>query len=252
MNFPSLKKPVNPSIDRVLKDYANPKSVVNLVTPEVREQIMGLPDKHLDQSEEELEKMIGAPSESVQMLRIMFWNEYDRAMDMNTSMDMTRVYTGVMTRQGFYHNIKDQSCMAWIITPPKEYDAQLDALIYKGLKRCNDVFELPLVTAGGYVDPKVGDLIVKTLMFLDMRKKGGFIHRSMQLTHNVNESLDRAKSLNEATPPNALAIDEQILELEKKLMEPVKITQLDPGQHLTKSQNLAIEVEYSDVTEKTD
>lgn len=186
----------------------------NLVSPEIAKAILAIPEKYIDLTEEECEKKFPDPPATTNMIRRMFWLEYDRAVETRMKMDMTRVYTGVCSRQAFYKNLQSIDFIAWMVCPPQEYLVQTEELLAIGLKQIRQILMLPVVGQFG-VDTKLAEVKLKAVMMLDMRLKGAYVQRSMQYNHNVNENhnTNTNVSVDGNTDAN-LSIDEKIKQLE--------------------------------------
>lgn len=256
-DFPSLPRPKQPTFERVLKDYENPQSLVNLVPPEFANKVASLPQSLVDIDEETLYKRTHEPSATTLMLRNMFWREYDRAVECRTLMDLARAYTGVLSRGGFYEHIKNEKHLAWIVCPPKEYIAQVEEMHIYALKQLRDILALPIKNSMGFVDAKLADSKVKIAMMLDMRLKGGYIQRSMQINQNINQNETRISYSENSTPEQQLDIDQRLRQLEeeiraneKKLLEerePPKVESVLLSKQDNRVEEKPIEAEYKEV-----
>jgi len=214
--FPSLLRPKQLTFDRILKDYENPMSVINLVPNDVVKCILAIPEDLLDLDEEDLEKKIPEQTSTVNQLRQMFWTEYDRANEFRMRMDMSRVYVGSCSRAGFYKICHDPEKLAWIVTPPKEYTLVVDELLTVALKQVRAILKLPLRNDLGYVDTKLADVQLKAAMMLDMRQKGGYIHRSMQINQNLNTNETKLTIAHDGAS-SAEDVDSRIKMLEEEI-----------------------------------
>lgn len=218
MSMPELPRPKVPSFDRVLRDYDNPQSLIHLVSPEVSKMITELPETSCDLTEEELETKFPDPTPTVEQVRRLFWLEYDRALENRMKMDMSRCYIGACSRTGFYKIIKEEKNLAWIITPPKDYLVVTEEILAIGLRQIREIMKLPLVNAMGFYDTKLAEVKLKAVMMLDMRLKGNYIHRSMQVNHNVNENRNTHEYIEQVvSEDHSKAIDEKIRELEEQI-----------------------------------
>lgn len=209
-------RPKGMTFDRVLKDASNPDSVITRCSPEIAKAICDLPEELLDVSEEDLHEKCPDPSATTMQLRRMFWLEYDRAIETRMLMDMSRVYIGVCSRQGFYKIIQNHAQLAWIVNPPKEYTLETEELLALGLRQVREILKLPLKNSLGFVDTKLAEVKLKAVMMLDMRLKGAYVQRSLQVSHNINEN---TTTNIEATMDGdkALHIDEKIKQLELEI-----------------------------------
>ena len=247
MSFPELPRPKGTHLERVIADLENPRSLINIVPPEVKSCILALPEAYFDFTEEDLEKTFPNPTPVTQMLRRMFWIEYDRAIETRTMMNMSNIYPGVCSREGFYKCIKNKAQLLWIINPPTEYMASTEALLTQGLKRINEMLHFPLKTKEGNFDHKLGELILKATLALDMRVKGGYLQRSIQMTklestntNTNNNNLSITVDKGEVTPEGIAAIDEQLKLIEEEIVTKTKVLAEGSADRMKDMQDMAI------------
>lgn len=248
MSFPELPSSKGTHLDRVIADLENPRSLINIVPQDVKNHILALPEAYFDFTEEDLDKAFPNPTPVTQQLRRMFWIEYDRAVEQRTMMNMSNIYPGVCSREGFNKCIKNKAQLLWIINPPTEYMASTEALLTQGLKRINEMLHFPLKTREGNFDHKLGELILKATLALDMRVKGGYLQRSMQMTkiestntNNNNNNLAVTVSTDNITPEGIAAIDEQLKLIEEEIVNKTKELSVKSGSdHMKDIQSMAI------------
>lgn len=258
MSFPELPRPKAPHLDRVIKDLENPRSLINIVSPDLRDKILALPDALIDLTEEEMERILPNPSTTVQQLRRMFWIEFDRAIEQRTMMNNSNIYPGICTREGFLKLTDRKECLAWLLVPPTDYMANTEALLTQGLKRINEMLHFPLKTKEGNFDHKLGELILKATLALDMRVKGGYLQRSMQMTkiestntNTNNNNVAVTVSTENVTPEGIAAIDEQLKLIEEEIVGKTKELSLKTGSdHMKEVQSLAIPTTARKVEDK--
>lgn len=248
MSFPAdFPRPKMPTLDRVLRDYEDPRSVVNLVTPDLEAKITALPSNYVDRTEEDLLTLLDEPDATTSQLRQMFWLEYDRAASNGTLMSLTQVYTGVCSRKTFAEVCNTPKKLAWILNPPKDYLAEIDELHYSSLKQMREILKLKNINREGYVDNKLIETKVKIFLALDMRKKGGYIQRSMQLNQNINKNETtltiESNGGGGSTPVEALNLDERIKQLEQEIKnhEQKELSAPEPSTHLSDLQKKTVE-----------
>lgn len=245
--FPVVHRRNNAHSDTILRDLAEPFSVVNLVPQQISELILALPEALVDVTETQLEKLIPNPLPSTNQLRRLFWIEYDRAVDNRQKMDMSRVYTGVMTRNAFIKALHSQEVLAWVLNPPVEYTTNVEELLTLGLKQIREILNLPLVNpANGFVDSKLADTKLRTVMMLDMRLKGGFVHRSMQITHNLNQNENKTTIQVDST--GNMDLNEKIKYIEEEIKRHEAIVQAAKNPSLPKPEDI-IELKTKKVVE---
>lgn len=235
-------------------DYENPLALINLVPPEVKAAIERIPASDHKLDEESYMEKYGEPKVTVFQLRHQFWTEFDRAIDTRSMMSMTNVYTACCSRVFWHGVLADTKAMAFIMIPPAAYFAMTEELLARGLRRIRDILALPIKRPNGEVDSRAGELLLKTVMFLDMRIKGGFTHRSEQLNYNLNDnrhSIEQKGQTALGSNPTK-AIDEQIKELEDMLSRQQEKSSAPPSADSFMRQNHVIDVIASPVEEKTE
>ena len=255
-NFPELKRPKQLTFDRILKDYDNPMSVINLVPNDVAKCILAIPEDLLDKDEETLETLIPEErrTQTVNMLRTLFWHEFDRANEFRMRMDMSRVYVGACSRAGFYKICHEPDKLAWIVTPPKEYVGIIDELLTVSMKQVRAILKLPLINSMGYVDTKLADVQLKAFMMLDMRQKGGYVHRSMQLNQNINTNETRLTIANDSVESSAdvderiRMLEQEILKQEMKMVENTTVLDLPTLEQKNRIEPVSIDATYTEVS----
>jgi len=186
MGLPSIPKRASTPFARLIKDYQSEFSLINLVTPVVRQAIEAVPEELVNISEEELLERVPNPDNTTLQIRNMFWLEYDRARETRHMMDINMACVGVCAAELFYKYLLDPKKVAWIINPPRSYTADIDLLHTKALQQMYEIINLPNMNEHGFIDSKLLDIKNKIFMALDMRKHGGFVQRSMQITENRN------------------------------------------------------------------
>lgn len=245
-SLPEFQTPRPISTDRAIADLENPQSLIYLVPPDIAKEITLLDQKLLEMSEEELDERFPDPTASVMQVRRLFWLEFDRAIDNRQKMDMSRCYSGVVSRPGFMRMMTTSRQLAWIINPPKEYLNEIEDLHYVGLRQIREILKAPVKLPNGMLDPKIADVKLKAWAMLDLRLKGGYISRSLQINHNTNTNNTTITKI-ESGPINgedpAALLDRQILEIENKIKatQASKVIELNPGQPMEELQKNAVE-----------
>jgi hypothetical protein len=214
---PEFPRPKDKTFEKSLMDYENPLAMINLVTLDVREAIERIPTAWMKMDEEEFIEANGEPLTTVYQLRHQFWTEFDRAVDSRSQMSMVNVYTACCSRTYWHRILGDIKSLAFIMIPPASYFAMTEELLSRGLKRVRDILALPLKRANGEVDARAGELLLKTVMFLDMRLKGGFLHRSEQVSLNVNRNVSITQDGSGANSNPLQNLDDEIKALQDQI-----------------------------------
>lgn len=166
-----------------------------------------------EKSEQELEELL-RPAPLVSRLRMEFWKEYEAAQAGFRRIDLIRIsnnlsipLTNVSTLMRRVEN------MAWILCPPTTYNTVLEEALSYGIRRVrNDILTIGIHNPDGSVDPKKADILLKAVAFIDMRKNGAVVQKSLHLHANAGP-----KEVKKFSDQVTMAeIDARIKELEQK------------------------------------
>ena len=206
------------SFKDVEKDFKNPPILETLLPDEILNAVKGLPEEYRDLTEEQLEDKFPRPDATLLQLRMMLWREYDRAMELRHKMDFGRIHMGICTKATFLKFLVKVKNLAWLVTPPKQYLIEVEEMGRAALRQMREIINLP-INEDGVVNVKLGELKLKVMMALDMRLNGGYLHRSMQVTQNLNrtEMVTFNSKPTEYPKQDKLSIDEQIIHLEAEI-----------------------------------
>jgi hypothetical protein len=200
----------------LLHDAENPKALVNVVRPEIREKIARVPADLFSLTEDELEKRSpkGQFTWVDRRLRVSWWQEYTRATENHPRMmKMTEVVKGICSRNYFYeHVLADKVRLAFLLTPPSNYEVATEEALLRGVDRIREILDFPLYDEQGRPQPKNAEVMIKAYMLLDQRVKGAVIQRIEQ--KNLNLNVGKPQNSNDALT------DE---EAERKLTELMEI-----------------------------
>jgi hypothetical protein len=199
-------------------DHDNPRSLINIVPERVSERIKEIPPELFQLEPKELEKL--TPKKEFTLtdsrLRTAFWIEYGRSQEVMKNMRMDNVYGGICTAPYFYQTVLlDKVRLAYILQPPTNYNIAMEEALHLGVDRLREILDLPIIDENGKPNPKVADVILKTVQMLDMRVKGAIIQRIEQ--KNLNVSVDAKKMNNQIDEAQSVdEIDRKLRELEEK------------------------------------
>lgn len=133
-----------------LWDVYNSSNDQSLVTKlqncqEFLAQVRALPPHLIGCPEKELRKGF-RPDDMLERLKISFWDEFRLSQNQKRPMMMQNVLNGLCSKPYFYEKVvKDKLKLAWLITPPPEEILVQKQLIQIGLKRLQEVLELPVI-----------------------------------------------------------------------------------------------------------
>lgn len=202
-------------------DESDGPTVLDLVPPKTAEHMRAALEKRPDlfsMDEKELKHHLRhsglTPTPTDNRLRIMFWQEYDRAMAHESSMQMNNVYAGVCTHGYFHqHYLPVAEKVAWLLCPPADYVAKIAEVLDYGLDRMREILEMPLTDpVTGKFNGKLAELQAKITFMMDMRKHGAFTQKIEQKNMSLSITA-RAGAANE------MALDNSMDELDKRLKE---------------------------------
>jgi hypothetical protein len=128
-------------------DVQNKFSLVNLVPKEFGEFVKKIPLDIMALSEKEFIEKYN-PDEIDFRLKLKFWDEWQLALlTPGGVVRLPGVYYGVCTREYFYGQIiKNPTRLAWMITPPTDYEVAMRELLYRGMSRLREIIQLPFIT----------------------------------------------------------------------------------------------------------
>lgn len=194
----------------------DPRSVIRLVQPSLREAILSLPDEYRNLSELEYKKKY-FPSAQDNRIRGSFWREYDLAQAEMRPMNSTAIFAGHTTNEYFYTRfLKNYQMVGWMIIPPTDYMVFIEEGLNYGISRIREIMELPIMDTKGRVNTRVCEIIIKATAMLDMRIKGAYIQRSEIKQLNFNMETD-AKDMGKLLRTDSMEeIDKRIKYLEKR------------------------------------
>lgn len=207
----------------VLNYQTDPRSLYNLVPKDLQKAVETLLPADFEATEETYFSDPANPRDldpQVNRIRMEFWKEYDRATVQKRRMDLAAIAIGSgMQATLLKHMLSKRANMAWVIIQPGTYESFLDEALSYGLTRLRrDILGASLMTtiidkAGDshqVMDHKAADLLLKAVAFLDMRKNGGIVNKSL----HVHKRADELKPYTQQ--PSMEELDKRIAELEEK------------------------------------
>jgi len=209
----------------VLFDQADPRSLLNLLSPVMRravedtlfdqetQKLMAMDELDLYKHIKATEGMSITPTDN--RLRLKFWMEYDYCQAyMAKEIDHRRVIAGVCTYEQFVRTfLKSPHKVAWLLCPPTGYVIKANEALEFGLDQLRDILEIPHHTPGGKVDTKLGELKLKIVAMLEVRKHGTPIERKVVANLTGNAAAQAAQIA--TAQNNSEAMERKLKELEK-------------------------------------
>lgn len=190
----------------------NPLSLYNSVNQVFREHLDRIPDEIWTVVQEN-EYM---PHSQVDVrLKLKLWETYALARGKSTK----ELINGAEIAEGICHYstvrliIRDPKRLAWLFTPPKDYEATISAAQELWLARLFEILSLPIKDANtGKLNLTAARLVLQAGMAVDLRKHGSPLMRTEQKSLNVNVDA------NKALPASLEDIDKKLAELEQAVM----------------------------------
>lgn len=152
--------------ERTMFDKTNPRSLVSMLPDPLMSRIrqawesddrplFSLPEPRL---RGELMRR-GKPITVTDMkIRLQFWTEYDRTMQVQTPktspFDVSRVIGHAITKEAFYDYILDNSRIAWILCPIEDYRLALTEALRNATERLQE-----FVAGADLKDPRMVTLV---------------------------------------------------------------------------------------------
>lgn len=193
-------------------DLDDPRSLYNIVPAWLRDNIDSITNEHFFEKEDVLRRISGADAR-LNRIRMAFWQEYDEAQHLMRNMDILNVSRGVGVSLAFLkHIFSQQTKLAFVLCAPTTYDVFLDEACNRGLSRLSEIIDIPLYDGEGKPDHKSMELVLKAVAFIDMRKNGGIVQKSMNVHAFTNDA--QAKRFGKAISSGEL--DKRLEELERK------------------------------------
>lgn len=200
------------SLDIIIWEDTEPRSVLNLVPSEVREKFLKarstMPD--LFEMDEvtlgrELKKFRMAPTAIDNRIRLKFWLEYDQCQfEQNPSMNMSKVIMGLMSREGFYKNyLSMYTRVAWLLCPPTNYTVKTTEALEFGLEQMRDILEMDC-GEGKKFNASLAKLKFEIVKMLDQRVHGSVLQKTMNLQVNTRASANSGAAIAAAMTNNSM------------------------------------------------
>lgn len=215
-----MTDPVEPEITPISYfDKSDPRSLINMATKKLKKKLDALPKKYFECTDDELIRW-AKPNTVVERLRVAFWNEYGRVQDHGNlqKMDDRRIYGQCCTKHYWYTIVlESKAFLAFIIRPPANYEIRVEEMLNLGLDKLRQVLKLPIKDIKQQPNTKLISEMVKIVVLLDNRHKGGVTQRIEQKNLNLNVT-------GQAPITRVADIDKEInaLEIEIKQLEKAK------------------------------
>lgn len=193
-------------------DLDDKRSLANIVPPWLRAAMEEVPRDMYFWSEEKLRGYARADAK-LNRIRLAFWAEYEEAQ---SELRMFNLY-GITKRVGMAQSyikelLSDVKVLPYVLLPPVTYDLFLEEALSHGLSRLREILDIQIVDEDGKLDHKSAEILLKATAFIDMRKNGGIVQRTMNV-HAFSGSAGEKRFANQLSSGE---LDKKIKELEGK------------------------------------
>ena len=263
-----------PEIDPTTQEEKNKYSLEQIAPPSFRKAMALIPDEWQHLNEAEL-KEVCYPTSTVTekcaserryltdaKLRAAFWVEYEAAIKENRVMHGRNIHTGILNETTFYVGVmRDIKRVAWIMHPPGNYVAELNAHLTAAISRYEDVLKIPIFEkicrcwyrcvckSRSFIaehesclcqpnckcptttNTKAADIILKAIEQIELRVKGSI----PVIQKNLNVNYNKDANQNNIPHPDTQQ------EMEKRLQELMELRQKYIGGAKTLAQVLDTE-----------
>lgn len=174
----------------------NPRSVFNLLPPQMQDVVRKIPRHYFEKTEHELKLML-RPDPTTSRLRLAFWLEYDNAQAQNRKMKMPLVYNGACAKAYFSTVVmKDEEKLAWILCPPTDYMLAMRHILQEGIDQMYRIVTGQIVDSHGHINAKSAEILVKVMQLADLKLFGSAIVRTENKSLHVVTEVPAPKPVN--------------------------------------------------------
>lgn len=185
------------------------RSIYNIVPESMREAMEAIPPELLALSERQLCKEV-QPDFKLDQLRSAFWVEYNRAQFTLTRINLSNVYGTICASSTFHESVIGvPKNLAWLLTPPTNWVAGMNAILDRGLQLLYDaVTATNIIKDGKIVDVKALSAVHKII------KEAGIVLHGLPVLKTESKSVN--VNLNSSEPSaTMLSLEEKRKELER-------------------------------------
>lgn len=157
----------------------NPRCLLHILPPKLSERI-----RHLSKVEPDLFSMLEAdlwkelvfrkrrPSETLQVLRLQFWIEYNRAQASMSNMKMNNVYGDLCDQMVFYMYMEKIENLVWLLCPYGANKSKMVIALNKGINDFMEILGAPNFKENGNLDIMTVNAKIKIFNLIDCRLNG--------------------------------------------------------------------------------
>lgn len=194
-------------------DTTDPRSLYNIIPDHLKRAISQVPTELFFESEAVLRRKCKADA-FLNRVRLAFWREYEEAQS-----NVSRMRESVIARSVDLPTVRlrallsDPKKLPFVLVPPASYENFLEEASSIGLSRLREIIDTPFQDPEtGKLDHKAMEIVLKAVAFIDMRRNGGIMQRSM----NMHGIVDARGSKAMAKQIKSEDIDRRLQELREK------------------------------------
>jgi len=226
--LPAAQSPAAPAVREqeavVLFDLANPRSLINLLPPLIKERVSeSLWDQEeLFQLDEQalykrLRDLSAPPSATDNRLRLKFWMEYEYCQMMqHQEIQVNRVIAGICTYEYFRKKyLQNPKKVAWMLCPPTGFMVKAQEALEFGVEEMRSILEIDHMP-GGKINVQLARLKLSVFESLNAIVNGAPVQRSISATVGAKEA---GKLMQNFRGHNMQELEKQLTALKKREQE---------------------------------
>lgn len=245
--------PIHPDYALTMFDKSEPRALINIVWKEFSEILdrakFIMPDL-FKLSERDIKRKT-KPDPILDMLRLRFWQEYDRAQLVDQQMRQVDIIRGLCSKEYWYEKIcKDPEKLTWILLPLAGYITRMESSLITAQDEIEDILRLPIRQTLHDKHGKKYEVIdssliankIKIWQALDIRVKGAVVQK-LAVHQKIDQHVTTSENYQTKDLDNLQAI-ERLIELKKRQIEAAQSRELIRLPEKTvEDEELAIETE---------
>lgn len=158
------------------------------------------------------------PNPTASMLRLRFWDEYQRVE--GRGMVALNIYRDVCTMDAWETELRDPYSLAWILTPIMSLQVQREELIHSLIRNLAPMMRSSPYKKDGQLDVKVARMQMELLLYLDQKNSGGITQKIEQTNRSLNVHANLTGKVNVDAAEIEKAVQGMTLaEIEQKIRE---------------------------------
>lgn len=204
-----FKKPRKDVPEVSILDASDPRSVINIVEPSIRDAILQIPRDYFSFSEKKLRR-IAEPDTLACSLKYAWYTEFLHAQKMGIGMKMKKVFGSLCSKDTFYDRyLRDPRLLAWIVRPPQNELLALQAIATRAMEELSELIDAETVIKTTTVDKngdvvttekldsKMWDVKFKAIQWVVGGAKGFGIQRGSPsvVVNNANQNVSQPQTL---------------------------------------------------------